>query len=71
MVEQILTSNKFYLFSLNVSAPLEEQKVLRLQQADHGHLQRRAGDPQEDGAGQEAAAAAARGLITLGTECKT
>jgi hypothetical protein len=52
-------SNKFYLFSLNVSAPLEEQKVLRLQQADHGHLQRRAGDPQEDGAGQEAAAAAA------------
>jgi len=33
--------------------------VLRLQQVDYGHLQRCAGDPQEDGPGQEAAAAAA------------
>lgn len=47
-------SNKFSSL-LFVSAPLKEQKVLRVQQANAGDLQRRAGDPQEDGAGQEAA----------------
>lgn len=38
--------------------------MLRLQQTDAGHLQRCTGDPQEDGTGQEAAAAGVGELKT-------
>lgn len=55
VLEEILT-----ICILPFSAPFEEQEVLRVQQTDAGHLQRCAGDPQEDGRGQEEAA----GLVT-------